>query len=183
MNLKEKYNKEAVKAMREKYGYANDLAVPKILKVTLNVGIGRFKDDPKAAEVVESTLARISGQKPALTIAKKSISAFKLREGMKVGLKVTLRGQRMWDFLSKLVGISLPRVRDFRGLEVTNVDRQGNLNLGFKEHIMFPEIRSDEVEKIHGLEVAITTTADNYEKGLELFKLLGFPFKKVTNKK
>ena len=169
--------------MKEKYGYTNDLAVPKILKVTLNVGIGRSKDDPKVAEVVESTLIRITGQKPALTTAKKSISAFKLREGMKVGLKVTLRGQRMWDFLSKLVGISLPRVRDFRGLEVTNVDRQGNLNLGFKEHIMFPEIRPDEVEKIHGLEVAITTSANNYETGLELFKLLGFPFKKVTNKK
>jgi len=178
MNLKEKYNKDVIKAMKEKFGYGNNLAVPKILKVTLNIGIGKAKDDPRAIEVADNTLSRITGQKPVVTIAKKSISAFKLREGMKVGLKVTLRGNKMWDFLSKLVGISLPRVRDFRGLDVKNIDKQGNLNLGFKEHIMFPEIRPDEVEKIHGLEVAISTSAKNYEEGLELFSLLGFPFKK-----
>ncbi|HAH03950.1 TPA: 50S ribosomal protein L5 [Candidatus Komeilibacteria bacterium] len=178
MNLKEKYNQEVIKAMKAQFGYKNNLAVPKIVKVTLNVGVGRAKDDPKAIEVAESTLSRISGQKPVVAKAKKSISAFKLREGMNVGLKVTLRGQRMWDFLTKLVGISLPRVRDFRGLSVKSVDQQGNLNLGFKENIMFPEIRPDEVEKIHGLEVSITTTADSYEAGLALFGLLGFPFKK-----
>lgn len=177
MNLKEKYQKEVIKAMKEKFGYENDLAVPKILKVVLNVGIGRAKDDPKLMEVVENTLARISGQKPVFTQAKKSISAFKVREGMKVGLKVTLRGQRMWDFLTKLVGITLPRVRDFRGLSLGSVDQHGNLNIGFKEHLAFPEIKSDEVEKLHGLEVAVTTSTKNHEEGLELLRLLGFPFK------
>jgi len=180
MNLKEKYQKEAIKGMKDKFGYQNDLAVPKILKVNLNIGIGRTKDDAKASEVAENTLVRITGQKPVFTKARKSISAFKVREGMTVGLMVTLRGQKMWDFLTKLVGISLPRVRDFRGLNQTSVDKQGNLNIGFKEHIVFPEIRPDEVEKIHGLEVAITTSANNNKEGLELFKLLGFPFKKES---
>ncbi len=163
--------------MNEKFGYGNDLAVPKISKVVLNVGIGRAKDDPKSKEFAENTLTRITGQKPVFTKAKKSVSAFKVREGMIVGLKVTLRGQRMWDFLTRLVGVALPRVRDFRGLNQKSVDQQGNLNIGFNEHIVFPEIKPDEVEKLHGLEVAITTSAKNYEEGFELLKLLGFPFK------
>jgi len=165
------------KALKEKFGYKNDLAVPKILKVVLNVGIGLAKDDPKVAEVAESTLTRISGQKPVSRQAKKSISVFKVRQGMPVGLKVTLRGQRMWDFLTKLVAITLPRVRDFRGLSPSSIDQQGSLNIGFKEHIVFPEIKSDEVEKIHGLEVSVVTSAENQSEGLEIFKLLGFPFK------
>jgi large subunit ribosomal protein L5 len=177
MNLKEKYQKEVVKAMRQEFGYTNDLAVPRILKVVVNVGIGRSKDDPKFAEVVESTLTRISGQKPVYTKAKKSISAFKIRQGMKVGLKVTLRSKRMWDFLTKLVVITLPRVRDFRGLDRKNIDRHGNLNIGFKEHLVFPEIKSDEVEKLHGLELAVITTAKNQKEGFAMLKLLGFPFK------
>ncbi len=176
MNLKEKYQKEVLKAMREKFGYKNNLAVPRILKVVLNVGIGRAKDDPKVMEVAENTLIRISSQKPVAKRAKKSISAFKVRQGMPVGLMVTLRGQRMWDFLTKLVAIALPRVRDFRGLEPKSIDQQGSLNIGFQEHLVFPEIKSDEVEKIHGLEVAIATSAKSQKEGLELFKLLGFPF-------
>jgi len=177
MTLKEKYKKEVIDKMRSDFGYSNNLAVPRILKVTINSGIGKSKEDPKAAETAESTLARITGQKPIYTLAKKSISAFKVREGMKVGLKVTLRGKRMWDFLEKLVNISLPRVRDFRGLSPKSVDKNGNLNIGFKEHLIFPEIKSDEVEKIHGLEVAITTSAGDCDKGFKLLRYLGFPFK------
>lgn len=177
MNLKEKYQKEIINKLKEEFGYKNNLAVPKIVKVTLNVGIGKMKDDPKAAETVESTLRRISGQAPIYTKSKKSISAFKVREGMKVGLKVTLRGKRMWDFLEKLVGVAMPRIRDFRGLSAKIIDKTGNLNIGFKEHIVFPEIKSDEVEKLHGLEVAITTTAKDEKTGLSLFKYLGFPIK------
>jgi len=177
MNLKEKYQKEVVKEMKSKFGYTNALAVPKIVKVTLNVGIGKGKDDPKVAETAENTLKRISGQSPVYTVSKKSISAFKVREGMKVGLKVTLRGKKMWDFLEKLIGVALPRVRDFRGLNPQIIDRTGNLNIGFKEHIVFPEIKSDEVEKLHGLEVAITTTSHKPEESLVLLKHLGFPFR------
>ncbi|HLD27417.1 MAG TPA: 50S ribosomal protein L5 [Patescibacteria group bacterium] len=177
MNLKEKYQKEVVSKLMAEFGYANALAVPKIVKATINVGIGRQKEDAKHMETVERTLERITGQKPVYTLSKKSIAAFKVREGMKVGLKVTLRGKRMWSFLDKLVAVALPRVRDFRGLELKILDKTGNLNIGFKEHIVFPEIRSDEIEKLHGLEVAITTTAKNYQIGLALFKYLGFPFK------
>lgn len=177
MTLKEKYQKEVIKKMKGEFGYTNDLAVPKIFKVTLNIGIGRSKEDPKVAEIAESTLTRITGQKPVYQLSKKSISAFKVREGMKVGLKVTLRGRKMWDFLEKLVNVSLPRVRDFRGLSPKSVDSQGSLNIGFKEHLVFPEIKSDEVEKIHGLEIAITTTAKNYQQGFQLLKYLGFPFR------
>jgi len=175
MGLKEKYRKEVIKKMKQEFGYTNDLAVPRILKVTLNIGIGRSKDDPKMAEAGERTLARITGQRPVYTLSKKSISAFKVREGMKVGLKVTLHGKKMWDFLEKLVNVSLPRVRDFRGLAYESIDRHGNFNIGFKEHMVFPEIKSDEVEKIHGLEVAITTSAETQKEGYQLFKYLAFP--------
>lgn len=177
ISLREKYQKEVTAKMLHDFGYTNALAVPRILKVTLNIGIGRGKDDPKVAETAENTLKRIAGQAPVYTLSKKSISAFKVREGMKVGLKVTIRGKRMWDFLAKLIHVTLPRVRDFRGLDLKNIDTTGNLNLGFKEHLVFPEIKSDEVERLHGLELAITTTAKNKETALALFKYLGFPFK------
>ncbi len=178
--LKEKYIKEIIPQMKEKFGYKNDLAVPKLEKVTLNVGIPSAKRDEKFLELVENTLTRISGQKPVFTKAKKAISAFKIRQGNIVGAKVTLRGERMYDFVDKLVNIALPRVRDFRGIKKTAVDKQGNLNIGFKEHIAFPEIDPNEVEVIHGLEVAVTTTAKDYEQGFELLKLLGFPFQKQS---
>jgi len=177
MNLKEKYQKEVIKKLEQEFGYKNALAVPKITKVTVNIGIGRGKDDPKVAETAENTLKRITGQSPIYTISKKSISAFKVREGMKVGLKVTLRGKKMWDFLEKLINITLPRVRDFRGLSAKGIDKNGNYSIGFKEHLVFPEIKSDEVEKLHGLELAVTTTAQTSAEGLALLKNLGFPFK------
>jgi large subunit ribosomal protein L5 len=175
--LKEKYTKEVISAMRKKIGYKNDLAVPKLVKVTINSGTGQSLKDDKFLDVVVNTLTRISGQKPVLAKAKKSISAFKIREGDTVGTKVTLRGQRMYDFVDKLINISLARIRDFQGLERKGVDQSGNLTIGFKEHVAFPEIGSDEVERIHGLEVVITTSARSQEEGLELLSFLGFPFK------
>lgn len=177
-NLKEKIQKQVIPAMQEKFGYKNGLAVPKIEKVTLNVGISANKKDDKFLELVENTLTRITGQKPVFTKARMSVSSFKIREGNVVGAKVTLRKQRMNDFVEKLVNITLPRVRDFRGLSLKSVDRSGNLTIGFKENLAFAEINPDEVEKVHGLEIVITTTAKNKEQGTELLKLIGFPFKK-----
>jgi large subunit ribosomal protein L5 len=176
--LKQKYLKEIIPALKEKFGYKNILAVPKLLKVTLNVGISATKKDDKYQELINKTLTRISGQKPVFTKAKKAISSFKTREGQIVGAKVTLRKDRMYDFVDKLIGISLPRVRDFRGINSKSVDKGGNLTIGFKEHLVFGEINMDEVENIHGLEVVLTTNAKNKEEGLELFKLLGMPFQK-----
>ena len=151
MSLKEKLQKEVAPALQEKFGYKNAMAVPRILKVVVNSGVGPGLTDPRFNEVVENTLIRITGQKPVKNLAKKSISNFKIREGLTVGMMVTLRGDKMYDFISKLINITLPRVRDFRGVSDKTVDQNGNLNLGFKEHIVFPEIKSDEVEKIHGL--------------------------------
>jgi len=177
-NFKEKYQKEIIPALKEKFGYTNNLAIPRIEKVVINVGTGHGLKDPKFNEVVENTLQRITGQRPIKTVAKKSISNFKIRDGLVVGMVVTLRGKRMNDFIDKLVNVTLPRIRDFRGLEATCIDPKGNLNIGFKEHIAFPEIKPDEVEKIHGLQVSIVTTAKTREEGLELFRLLGVPFRK-----
>lgn len=182
--LKEKYFKKVIPLMKEKYHYQNDLAVPRLTKAVINVGIGKFKDEQKFLETVENNLKRISGQKPIYTYSKKSISAFKVREGDKVGLKITLRGKRLYDFLDKLINITFPRVRDFQGIDPKkSIDQQGNLNIGFKEQIVFPEIKSDEVEKIHGLEVAVVTTAKNWEESYDLLKNLGFPFKEIKEKK
>lgn len=177
-----KYKEEAVPVMQEKFGIKNRLAVPKIDKVCINIGINSRQTDSNYLDAAENNLVRITGQKPVRTKAKKAISAFKVREGMVVGLKVTLRGQRMYDFLDKLIAISLPRIRDFRGLSLSNIDKQGNMTVGFKEHNVFPEIKSDEVERIHGLEISVSTTAKTREKGLELFTLLGFPFQKSNSK-
>ncbi len=176
--LYKKYKEEAVPAMTAKFGYKNYLSVPKIRKVSINIGLNSRVSDSQQLEGAEKVLIRITGQKPIRTKAKKAISAFKIREGMVVGLQVTLHGQRMYDFLDKLINISIPRIRDFRGLPEKNVDRQGNLTLGFKEHNVFPEIHSDEVERLYGLEISVATTAENRAEGLELFKLLGFPFQK-----
>jgi large subunit ribosomal protein L5 len=176
--LAEKYKKEIVPALKKEFGYTNDFEVPKMLKATINSGIGHALKDEKFLDTVVSTLTRISGQKPVLRKAKKSISAFKIRAGMVVGVSVTLRGRRMYDFVDKLINVALARVRDFQGLEPKNVDQNGNLTVGFKEHIVFPEIHSDEVEKIHGLEISISTTASSRAAGLALFTYLGFPFKK-----
>lgn len=178
MRLREKYKKEAIPGMMKRFGYKNALAVPKLVKVVLNVGLSHGLKDPKFTDIAEQTLVRITGQKPIKTKAKKSISSFKIREGMIVGMKVTLRRGRMYDFVDKLINVSLARVRDFRGLQPKSVDKQGNLTIGFRENNIFPEIRLDEIEKVHGLEATISTNAKSKEEGLELFKLLGFPFKK-----
>jgi len=151
--------------------------VPKLTKVVINAGVGKNAKDKNFIDSVASSLERISGQKPVLTKAKQSISAFKTRKGMIIGVAVTLRGKRMFDLVEKLVNITFPRIRDFRGVSVKQVDDHGNLAVGFKEHIAFPEIKAEEVDNIHGLQICLSTTAKTYEEGLELFKLMGFPFK------
>ncbi|NQU83824.1 MAG: 50S ribosomal protein L5 [Parcubacteria group bacterium] len=178
MSFKETYKKEVVPKLKEKFGYKNSIAAPKLVKVVLNVGLSHGLKDAKFIDVAEQTLTRITGQKPIKTKAKKSVSAFKIREGMIVGMKVTLRKEKMYDFVDKLVNISLARVRDFRGLSRETLDGQGNLTIGLKENIIFPEIRSDQMEKVHGLEITVVTDAKTKEEGLELLTLLGFPFKK-----
>lgn len=177
MNLKEKYQKEIVPKMEAKFGFTNPMAVPRLTKVVINSGVGRNAKDKAFIDSVVSSLERISGQKPMQTKAKQSISAFKTRKGMIVGVAVTLRNKRMYDFVEKLVNITFPRIRDFRGISSTQVDSKGNLAVGFREHIAFPEIKADEAENIHGLGVCLTTTAKNHEHGVELFRLMGFPFK------
>lgn len=178
MRLKERYQKEIIPQLEEKFSYQNEHNVPHLSKVVLNVGFGRFTKEKDYAEQVAQALEKITGQKPVLTKAKKSISAFKVREGATIGAMVTLRGKRMYDFLEKLVGITFPRVRDFRGISDKAVDRNGNLTIGFKDYSAFPEIKVEDVDKIFGLEVSVPTTAKNREEGLELFRLIGFPFKK-----
>ncbi len=177
MSLAEKYNKEILPALKEQGGFGNIFETPRLVKVTVNVGVGKSIKEPEMLNVVEQTLTRITGQKPVRTKAKKSIAGFKIREGLVVGVKVTLRKKRMYDFLDKLVSVTFPRIRDFRGINLSSIDEHGNLTVGFKENLPFPEVRSDEIERIHGLEVTITTTANTREEGEALFKLLGFPFK------
>ena len=174
-NLQEQMNKTIGPALRSQFGYVNVHDTPSITKVSINAGFGKGRD-AKFADVVVETIRRITGQAPIRTKAKQSIAGFKIREGMVVGVMVTLRGKRMWDFLTKLTNIAFARIRDFRGIPETAVDSQGNFNYGFTEHIAFPEIDPDEIESLHGLQVTITTTAKNYEEGLALFKALGFPF-------
>lgn len=176
--LLEKYKKEVVPQMKERFGYKNDLAVPRITKVVVNTGIGKALKDEKMQETIARDLAMITGQKAAPTLAKGAISGFKIREGMAVGLKVTMRGKRMYEFLDRLVGGAIPRIRDFRGLSEKLIDKGGNLNIGIKEHIIFPEIANEDVRFIFGFEVAIVTSAKNREEAVELFRLLGFPIKK-----
>lgn len=177
LTIVERYKKEVIPEMKKIFGYKNDLAVPRLVKAVINVGVGRALKDDKFLDHATDTLVRITGQKPVMTKAKKSISAFKIRAGMVVGLKVNLRGRQMYNFIDKLINITLPRVRDFRGLEARSVDNRGNLTIGFPEHLVFPEIKSDEVERLHGLEVVIDTNAKSHQEGLILFKLLGFPIK------
>ena len=176
--LKKKYRKEIVPLMKERFGYTNDLQVPKIEKIVLNVGTGKALKDSKLLDIMIDTLKRISGQAPVKTIATKSISGFNVKEGDIVGLVVTLRGGRMYEFLNKFINTALPRFRDFQGLSPESFDSRGNYSVGIKEHIVFPEISADEVEKIHGLEVCISTTANNDKEGLELLRAFGFLFRK-----
>ncbi|MFA6393655.1 MAG: 50S ribosomal protein L5 [Patescibacteria group bacterium] len=182
MRLQEKYKKEILPKLKEKFGYKNAMQAPRITKVAINVGVGRNAKEKAYIDEVVKSVGRIAGQKPVETKAKKSIATFKVRQGMIVGVAVTLRGRRMYDFLEKLVNISFPRVRDFRGISQSQVDRTGNLSVGFREHIVFPEIRADEVDNVHGLEICVATTAKTRDEGLYLLKLMGFPFKEETKK-
>lgn len=174
--LLEHYRKNVVPALQKEFAVKNVLALPTVSKVVVNVGFGKHLKDPKHQETVVKTLARITGQKPVLTAAKKSISAFKLRQGMTVGAKVTLRGERMWEFLDKFMNVALARVRDFHGVDPKGFGRGSTLTVGVQEHIVFPEIRSDEVEHLHGLEVTIVTTAPDRAQAQALLAKLGFPF-------
>lgn len=177
-SIKEKYNKEVVDEMKKQFGFKSELQVPRIEKVVINTGIGKFVKDSNLVEDVKKTMTVLAGQKAVMTKAKKSIAGFKTREGQEVGIKVTLRGRRKWDFIEKLVGAAIPRVRDFQGIKESSVDASGNFNLGIKEHTIFPEILPESVKNIIGLQVIITTTAKNQKEGMELFRLLGFPMKK-----
>ncbi len=178
MRLKEKYQKQIVPKMQEKFGFKNSMLVPRLTKVVLNIGFGHHLKEKEFIADVEKGLIKISGQKPVFTTAKKSISAFKIREGLVIGAKVTLRGTRMYDFTDKLVNITFPRVRDFRGISEKAVDANGNLTVGFKDCTSFSEVKVEEINNIYGLEVCLATDAKDRESGLELFRLLGFPFKK-----
>ncbi|HIV26545.1 MAG TPA: 50S ribosomal protein L5 [Candidatus Ornithocaccomicrobium faecavium] len=174
--LRDKYRAEVVPALQQKFGYKNVMEIPKLEKIVLNVGLGDCKDNAKALELAVSELATISGQKPLVTKAKKSVANFKLRAGMNVGAKVTLRGDRMYEFADKLVSIVLPRVRDFRGVSTKAFDGRGNYALGVREQLIFPEIDYDKVEKIRGLEMIFVTSAKTDEEAQELLQLMGMPF-------
>ena len=174
--IKEKYLNEAVPALQQKFAYKNVMQIPRLSKIVINMGLGDCKDNAKALETAVGELAIISGQKPLVTTARKSIANFKLREGMNVGAKVTLRGARMEEFMDKLVNIALPRVRDFRGVSAKAFDGRGNYALGIKEQLIFPEIEYDKVEKIRGMEMIFVTSAKTDEEAKELLQLLGMPF-------
>ena len=176
--LKEKYTNEVIPALTEQFNYSSVMAVPKVDKIVINMGVGEAVNNAKTLEKAAAELALISGQKPLITKAKKSIAGFRLREGVAIGAKVTLRGERMYEFLDKLVSVSLPRVRDFHGVPTKSFDGRGNYTLGVKEQLIFPEITYDQVEKIRGMDVAIVTTANTDEEARELLRALGMPFKK-----
>ena len=174
--LKDKFSTEVAPAMMEKFGYKNVMQIPKIEKVVINMGVGEAVGNPKVLDAAVSDLTMIAGQRPVVTKAKKSIAAFKIREGMAIGTKVTLRGERMYQFLDKLLNVSLPRVRDFRGVSPRAFDGRGNYTLGIKEQLIFPEIEYDKVDKIRGMDIVIVTTAKSDEEAREMLKLMGMPF-------
>lgn len=175
--LKERYQKEVKPAMEKKFGYKNAMAVPKLSKIVINMGVGEATQNVKALDGAVQDMTQISGQKPITIKAKKSIAAFKLREGMPIGVKVTLRGDRMYAFAHKLLGAALPRVRDFRGVNPNGFDGRGNYTLGLKEQLIFPEIEYDQVDKVRGMNISFITTAKSDEEGHELLKLMGMPFR------
>ena len=177
--MKEKYTAEAIPALKQKFGYKNPMEIPKLSKIVINMGLGDCKDNAKAMELAVSELSIISGQKPMITKAKKSIANFKVREGQNVGAKVTLRGARMEEFFDKLVSVALPRVRDFHGVSAKAFDGRGNYALGIQEQLLFPEIDYDKVEKIRGMEMVFVTTARTDEECKELLAALGMPFEKA----
>ena len=174
--MKTKYDAEVVKAMTERFGYTNVMEVPRIEKITLNMGVGEGSQDKKKVTVAAEEMALIAGQKPVITKAKKSIAQFKLREGMPIGCKVTLRRERMYEFLDRLITVAMPRIRDFRGLNPKSFDGRGNYAMGLKEQIIFPEISYDQIEKVRGMDIIVTTTANTDDEARELLRLFGFPF-------
>ena len=176
--LREYYEKEIVEAMTKKFSYKNVMAVPKLEKIVINMGVGEAKDNAKVLDGAVKDLTIISGQKPLVTKAKKSVAAFKLRQGMPIGCKVTLRGERMYEFADRLINIALPRVRDFRGVKANSFDGRGNYTMGIKEQLIFPEIEYDKVDKIRGMDIVFVTTANTDEEGRELLRLFGMPFEK-----
>ena len=181
--LKEKYNQEIKANLQKKLGLSNAMEVPRIRKITVNMGIGEAVQDKKTIEKAVTDLEKLAGQKVVITRAKKSVASFKIREGMPIGAKVTLRRERMYEFLDRLINVALPRVRDFRGLNSKSFDGNGNYSLGVKEQIIFPEIDYDKIDKIRGLDICITTSASNDEEGLALLKEFNFPIKDAPKKK
>ena len=179
-NLKAKYQEEVIPALKEEFGYKNNHQVPKLVKIVLNMGVGEASHNSKIAESIVAQLTKIAGQKAVVTIAKKSIASYKLREGMPVGAMATLRGERMYDFLQKLICVVLPRIRDFRGISAKSFDGRGNYTLGLKEQSLFPEITYEEVDLVKGMNVSVITTAETDEEARELLRLLGMPFKGIN---
>ncbi len=175
--LKKQYSKQVVAALKKKFGYKSIMEVPKLDKIVINVGLGDTRENPKALENAMKELAQITGQKPVVTKAKKSIAAFKIREGQDLGCKVTLRSDKMYDFAQKLFNVALPRVRDFRGVSGDSFDGRGNYSMGLKEQLIFPEIEYDKVDKVRGMDIIFVTTAKSDEEAKELLRLLGMPFK------
>ena len=175
--LREQYEKEVVPAMMKKFNYTSVMEVPKLDKIVINIGLGDTKENPKSLENAMNDLTQITGQRPMITKAKKSIAAFKLREGANVGCKVTLRSDKMYDFVYKLFNVALPRVRDFRGVSADSFDGRGNYSMGLKEQLVFPEIEYDKVDKLRGMDIIFVTTAETDEEAKELLTLLGMPFK------
>ena len=174
--LKDKYDKDIIPALNEKFHYKSIMQAPKLEKVVLNMGVSDVRDNPKAMDSAVNDLSLISGQKPIVTKAKKSVAAFKLRAGMNIGCKVTLRGERMYDFVDKLFSIALPRVRDFRGVPLNSFDGRGNFSMGVREQLIFPEIDYDKIDRIRGMDISFVTTAKTDEESRELLRLLGMPF-------
>ncbi len=174
--LKEKYKNETAKALMEKFKYKNVMEIPKLEKIVVNMGVGDAKENAKVLNVAADELSIITGQKPVITIAKKSVANFKLREGMPIGTKVDLRGEMMYEFFDRLVNVALPRVRDFRGLKTSSFDGRGNYSMGVKEQLIFPEIEFDKIDKVRGMDIVFVTTAQTDEEAHELLKLMGMPF-------
>lgn len=175
--LKERYNQEVVQAMRDKFGYKNVMQVPRLEKVIINMGLGEATQNVKVIDAAVQDLRTIAGQQPVVTKAKKSVAAFKVREGMRIGAKVTLRGARMYEFVDRLVNVALPRTRDFRGVSAKAFDGRGNYTLGLKDQLIFPEIEYDKIDKVRGMDITLVTTAKTDEEARELLKLMGMPFK------
>ena len=178
--MRQHYDQSVRPAMIKHFGYRNIMEAPRVLKVVVNVGVGEALDNARALDATVEDVMKITGQRPVVTKARKSIAAFKLREGRSIGVKVTLRGERMWSFLDRLMKLALPRTRDFRGVSPTSFDGRGNYTLGLREQILFPEIQYDKIDKVRGMEISIVTTAQSDEEGRELLRLLGMPFRQLS---